>query len=381
MRRFLSIVLALGLIVSLSLVTAVPALAVPEVWVDDDFTPATPGWGVDHFATIQEGIDAADSPGGVVHVADGYYTENIDLDDGVDVLGDGADNTTIDGGGSGSVVTATAITDATTTFDGFSVTNGTAGVGGGVYLSSSSLIVSNCRIYENTATSHGGGMYCINNSSPTVVNCIFEANTASFFGGGIYCSGAGSNPDITNCTIVGNTATGNGGGGIYLLNSSPTITNNIIASNTAPQGGGIYADGSADPDINYNDVWDNNPNDYFNCTPDTGNISSDPQFVDPGAGNYHLQDTSPCIDAGDNGAPGLPGTDFEGDPRIYPTGGTVDMGADEYYIPPPPPPPGSAVGGTVYPVNKAALLLPWIVLSAALVLAAGGLFLFRRSRP
>jgi hypothetical protein len=36
------------------------------------------------------------------------------------------------------------------------------------------------------------------------------------------------------------------------------------------------------------------------------------------------------------------------------------------------------VGGTVYPIDKAALLLPWLGLSIALVLAVGGLILIRR---
>ena len=36
------------------------------------------------------------------------------------------------------------------------------------------------------------------------------------------------------------------------------------------------------------------------------------------------------------------------------------------------------VGGTVYPVDKTALLLPWLGLGAILILAAGGLILVRR---
>jgi len=37
-----------------------------------------------------------------------------------------------------------------------------------------------------------------------------------------------------------------------------------------------------------------------------------------------------------------------------------------------------AVGGTVYPIDKAALLLPWLGLSIFLILAAGGLILVKR---
>jgi hypothetical protein len=42
-------------------------------------------------------------------------------------------------------------------------------------------------------------------------------------------------------------------------------------------------------------------------------------------------------------------------------------------------PPRARVGGTVYPIDKAALLLPWLSLSIALILAAGGLILARRA--
>lgn len=48
--------------------------SVAEAWVDDDYTTATPGWGVDHFASIQAGIDAV-LAGGTVNVYPGTYNE------------------------------------------------------------------------------------------------------------------------------------------------------------------------------------------------------------------------------------------------------------------------------------------------------------------
>jgi len=59
-----------------------------------------------------------------------------------------------------------------------------------------------------------------------------------------------------------------------------------------------------------------------------GNIQQDPLFADPDGGDFHLTSGSPCIDAGDNNAPGLSTTDFEGEPRV--SNGTVDIGADEF---------------------------------------------------
>jgi len=69
--------------------------------------------------------------------------------------------------------------------------------------------------------------------------------------------------------------------------------------------------------------------------PGEGNIDADPLFVNPVMGDYHLRPGSPCIDAGNSSVPGLPLTDFEGDPRIMDgdRDGTaiVDMGVDEAF--------------------------------------------------
>ena len=52
-------------------------------------------------------------------------------------------------------------------------------------------------------------------------------------------------------------------------------------------------------------------------TAGAGNINLDPLFV-LGDRDYHLQETSPCVDAGSNAAvPAGLTTDFEGDPRIF----------------------------------------------------------------
>ena len=46
------------------------------LYVDDNFTSGTPGWGIDHFNRIQSGINAA-GPGDIVMVSEGTYYENI----------------------------------------------------------------------------------------------------------------------------------------------------------------------------------------------------------------------------------------------------------------------------------------------------------------
>jgi len=53
--------------------------------------------------------------------------------------------------------------------------------------------------------------------------------------------------------------------------------------------------------------------------------------------------------------------------RIYSNCGTLAL---------PPPPAPQAVGGTVYPVNKVGILMPWVALAIAIMV--GGIWLLRR---
>jgi len=121
------------------------------------------------YPTIQAGINAAFS-GYTVQVAAGTYYERITMKSGVVIQGAGQGVSIINGGASGSVVTANGV-DSAAKLDGFTITNGKATYGGGMYNSNSSPTVSNCTFSENSAD-YGGGMHNANlNCSPTVTNC------------------------------------------------------------------------------------------------------------------------------------------------------------------------------------------------------------------
>ena len=162
---------------------------------------------------------------------------------------------------------------------------------------------------------------------------------------------------LTNNTIVDNESFGAlavHAGGLYAsVGSAIYAYNNIIHGN-------VSANGPGDIWLSYYDVagagtaFNNVYTDMDGSWDVEGaNINIDPGFVSPGYwhdngtvgvpaddywvwGDYHLGNSSPCIDAGSDGAPypgGLPAEDFEGDPRVMDGNGnqiaTVDIGADE----------------------------------------------------
>ncbi len=210
---------------------------------------------------------------------------------------------------------------------GFTITNGTAAEGAGIYCGyGSSPTISNCVFTGNSAIyqmprrqiGYGGGIFC-QGSNPAITNCTFNGNSARNHGGGIYCQY--SNPRMINCTFNDNSAV-DYGGGIYGENSSPTLTNCILWGNTPEE---IHSDQVV---VAYSDIQGGFVGE--------GNMDVDPLFADPENGDYHLKSqagrydphtqtwivddvTSLCIDAGDPTSPiGL---------EPLPNGAIVNMGA------------------------------------------------------
>ena len=238
----------------------------------------------DDYATIQEGIDAA-NPGDIVLVAAGEFIEEISLRAGVIVQGAGEGQSIINGGGdSGDVVRAIGndITSATV-FTGFTVTGALSGGGmpggGGIFCNSGAAP----DISNNRCEGNDFGIVTWNNSKAYIHNNVLVDNT-------YYGVSLSSASEVINNTISTNNVGLHDGGGW-----GSTVMNNIVVSNTSR---GISATNTSVPmDIRYNDVW-NNGTDYYNCSPDFGDISEDPEFEDEGTGDYHLAAGSPCIDSG-----------------------------------------------------------------------------------
>ncbi len=228
--------------------------------------------------------------------------------------------------GSNRAVTFSGGEDANCVLAGLTVT----GANNGIYCSGAFPNIINCRIVGNK----GPGIKLWNQSKPTFINCIIAGNAGA--GIEMWASATGrfipyNYVKIANCTIVSNFKQGIWGG-------KPTITNSIIYGNG--YGGNFKQIDGLDAIATYSNIrgsW-----------PSEGNIDADPQFIQPGYwdengtpanlnddiwidGDYHLQSSSPCINAGDPAfTTDVIETDIDGEARII--AGRVDMGCDEVPI-------------------------------------------------
>lgn len=164
--------------------------------------------------------------------------------------------------------------------------NPSSGWGGGICCNNSMPTIVNCMIGENVAES-GGGIRCFNGSRPVAQNTVITKNRASR-GGGI--DNETSSLLLQNCAIVNNSTDWRGSALLCLGSGVPTIVNTIIWNNpligSNAEGRIFVASGASNPVITFSDVeggW-------------TGlnNITNNPLVTRDG----HLQKGSLCIGAG-----------------------------------------------------------------------------------
>jgi hypothetical protein len=218
----------------MGLLLAVPCAA-RTIRVDDD--------GPADFKTIQAAIDDASDNGDIVLVAPGTYTGDGNRD--IDFKGkaitvrseNGPGNCIIDCNGTlsnrhrGFFFHSGESADSA--LQGFSIKNGSADKGGGVFCEGSSPTISDCIITRCKVDAgmggSGAGIYCY--QSETVIrDCVLSENIAQpnfGRGGGIYC--AKGAVTITNCVIENNSETWSGG--IHCSEGSPRIYKCTILSN------------------------------------------------------------------------------------------------------------------------------------------------------
>lgn len=249
--------------------------------------------------------------------------------------------------------------------------------------SATNVTVQNCRFFNNISNGTGGAIVinCVFGNI-TFENNRLENNTLNekvitrsgtretiCMGGGAYICTSGEVVILRNNVIVNNTARGafGIGGGLFLYvgchGVAINLINNTIADNTAGfMGGGVFIRhwwGGFPANLHNNIIYGNtasaspvtadfwadvlDDNEIFAVSNDmtlnsevTGlfnppwgsyaNLDEDPEFM---AGTYYPEEGSPVIDAGNSlpPPPGLPETDFLGNPRVC--GAAPDLGAFE----------------------------------------------------
>jgi hypothetical protein len=209
--------------------------------------------------------------------------------------------------------------------EGFTIMNGDAGYGGGIYCWYSSPSIRDCIIRDNSAA-YGGGI-CLSSSSAEITNCTIVGNFADYGAAGVFAYN--SDATFAHCTISDNEAISGGGIFCYYY-SSITIKNSILWGNEATYGSQVLLSTRSHLTISYSTVEGGQAGAYLehasSATVGFGNIVADPLFT--GGGDYHLQAISPCIDSGIDA-----GTYTDIDGQLRPFGARCDMGSDEYVGP------------------------------------------------
>ena len=322
----------------------------------------------DDFATIQEAINACGDLDTVIVRPTGAETPHVETEinfedfTGMEITVRSMDpddpevvaNTVIRGQGFGHVFSFVNNEGPGVVLKGLTITGGSSFLGGGIWCAGGSPTIQQCVITGNSSGSEGAGVYCIDAfSSPILDRCVLSSNTASGVGGAVFAY-EGS-PLLLNCLIVGNEA--QHGGAVYYEDAiEPRIEGCTIVDNVATQGASaVHCAGQTHLRVQNTIFWGNvcqsaaNPElvidaaigtamiDYsvVQGAPGsvtaaeilgTGILTDDPLFVEPG--DYHLQDGSPCIDAGDPDFVAYAGeADLDGEARVQ--GSAIDIGADE----------------------------------------------------
>ncbi len=314
------------------------------------------------YSEIQTAIDNADF-GDTIKIASGEYMENIIMKEGINLIGSNVlyspeidelsedaeksenilkeesaqtiiDETIINGGGFGNVVSFKNGITNKTKLARFTIKNSGENLSGILIENSSPLI------NDNVLKNNEYGVYIKEDSSPIIQKNIIYLNNKGIqiynFEEETEAKAAFANIAFASVSIIiDNLITDNKIGidlhnssaiinhntisynnhyktylgptfGIYIAKSSAEITNNIITDNgICDLCAGINADEkSKDVVISYNNIWGNKNNFvcFGECVLEDNNLSEDPKFINCITSNFKLKEESGLIGMCENGS-------------------------------------------------------------------------------
>ena len=259
------------------------------------------------YSSIQSAIDAS-TDGDTILVAEGtYYVNDLNINKDISLIGENRESTIIDGSGSNRIMTIDSPGADTLRISNFTIQNGHALSNSGGVIDFSNGNEISLTIFKNLVIQNSGGgtgntlFRGVSHEKTFYKDCIVRNNSSENYAGignstviksVLYGNSGWNNTGVlVGCNSINCTVYSNAGG--YMSNPwtvggmSGGIATNCIFWNNAGNGGQqIYSAES----VNYSTVQGGHVGE--------GNISDDPIFVDAEAGDFALQENSPCIDTG-----------------------------------------------------------------------------------
>lgn len=161
-------------------------------------------------------------------------------------------------------------------------------VGGGMYVSSSAVTITDSDFIDNVSGA-SGGIHFAYGAGSTVSGCTFVGNYGAWFAAGGIQFVYGGAAVVSNCTFVGN-----GNNQVWCDDSSPTLEYCIFAFSSA--GLPVFCEvGTETPDINHCFVFGNAAGDSLCGGNYSDIVYDDPLLCDLVGGDVTLCADSPCL--------------------------------------------------------------------------------------